>query len=72
MISPRRVVQVPARAAYEVTRCYDCPHFKEYGAPYQDGNVCIEDDLNDIRTVDGNDMPDWCPKAEEVPDEPAG
>lgn len=69
MSSFRRVVLVPARAAYEVTRCYDCPHFKEYGAAYQDGNVCEEDQNNDIRTVSGDTMPDWCPKAVEVPEE---
>lgn len=69
MISPKRVVLVPARAAYTATRCWDCPHWVQHGAPYGDGSICSEDELNDIRTTPGDDMPDWCPLAVAVPEE---
>lgn len=68
MSSIKRVVLVPARAAYEATRCFDCPHFKKYGALYQDGNTCQHDNV-DYPLVTGYEIPDWCPIAVEVPDE---
>lgn len=64
-----RVVKIPPRPAYVVYRCFDCPHFKERGAAFGDGDICLKDELSDIRTVDGGELPDWCPEAVEVPDE---
>jgi hypothetical protein len=48
---------IPAHTIYN---CEDCPNFLNNGAPYGDGSICMEDPMNDVRTVSG-DIPDWCP-----------
>lgn len=65
-MTSRKAVIIPARAAYEVTRCFDCPYFKEYGARYQDGNTCQHDSV-DYPLVSGYEIPDWCPELKEIP-----
>lgn len=49
---------IPAHTVYH---CRECEHFNLYGAPYNDGNTCELDPNGDVRTVSGENIPDWCP-----------
>lgn len=45
---------------HSIERCCDCKYFKEYGAPYQDGNTCQAPGI-ECPQVTHFDIPDWCP-----------
>jgi hypothetical protein len=51
--------------AHTITRCFDCPYFKEYGAAYTDGNTCEHENYTSHKTVPGDEIPDECPIREQ-------
>jgi hypothetical protein len=61
-----RGIHVPMQEAYIAYRCWECPHFKEYGASFQDGNICTHASLDDPLVHDADVIPKWCPIAKDI------